>query len=65
MWSDWGPPAWTSSKKIRPPAWWRKAQCAASISMLVQQIQLRGTVYPFNVTFDYCRTIDKDPFKLP
>src|SRR5437762_2407220 len=30
-------PAWTSSKRSRLPAWWRKAQCAASISMLVSK----------------------------
>src|SRR6266480_2141565 len=37
MWSDWVSPAWTSSKRSRPPAWWRKAQCAASISTLVNK----------------------------
>src|SRR5882672_3208703 len=37
MWSDWVSPAWTSSKRSRPPVWSRKAQCAASISMSVSK----------------------------
>src|SRR5256712_8887959 len=35
MWSDWGLTAVNEFKRSKPRAWWRKAQCAASISMLV------------------------------
>src|SRR5437899_11038059 len=61
MWSDWGLTGLDEFKKIKTACLVPQGTMHRFNLLVGQQIQLRGTVYPFNVTLTIVGTIDKGP----
>jgi len=61
MWSDWGITGVEEFKKIKTACLVAQGTMRRFNLHVGQQIQLRGTVYPFNVTLTIVGTIDKGP----
>jgi putative ABC transport system permease protein len=61
MWSDWGLTGLDEFKKIKTACLVAQGTMRRFNLHVGQQIQLRGTVYPFNVTLTIVGTIDKGP----
>src|SRR5258705_10358248 len=61
MWSDWGLTGLDEFKKIKTACLVAQGTMRRFNLHAGQQIQLRGTVYPFNVTLTIVGTIDKGP----
>src|SRR6266516_2639645 len=61
MWSDWGLTGVDEFKKIKTACLVAQGTMRRFNLHVGQQIQLRGTVYPFNVTLTIVGTIDKGP----
>src|SRR5258708_971548 len=61
MWSDWGLTGLDEFKKLKTPCLVAQGTMRRFNLHVGQQIQLRGTVYPFNVTLTIVGTIDKGP----
>ena len=61
MWSDWGLTGVDEFKKIKTACLVAQGTMRRFNLHVGQQIQLRGTVYPFNVTLTIVGTIAKGP----
>src|SRR6266403_1009986 len=61
MWSDWGLTGLDQFKQIKTACLVAQGTMRRFNLHVGQQIQLRGTVYPFNVTLTIVGTIDKGP----
>ena len=61
MWSDWGFAGVDEFKKIKTACLVAEGTMRRFNLHVGQQIQLRGTIYPFNVTLTIVGTIDKGP----
>src|SRR5260370_6396376 len=61
MWSDWGLTGVDELKKIKTACLVAQGTMRRFNLHVGQQIELRGTVYPFNVTLTIVGTIDKGP----
>ena len=61
MWSDWGFSGVDEFKKIKTACLVAEGTMRRFNLHVGQQIELRGTIYPFNVTLTIVGTIDKGP----
>src|SRR5262247_3500949 len=61
MWSDWGITGVDEFKKVKTACLVAQGTMRRFKLHVGQQIQLRGTIYPFNVTLTIVGTIDKGP----
>lgn len=61
MWSDWGLTGVEEFKKIKTACLVAQGTMRRFNLHVGQQLELRGTVYPFNVTLTIVGTIDKGP----